>query len=107
MNLCRSLLLIGVLVLPGPAPAQQRAVVVPANAAVAIPARGTEVPALAAPARRTRRTYSERLPVQPAGPDMSPLMVAVPLTVMAAVLAATLSGGSGGNGGISAPTRTR
>jgi hypothetical protein len=52
----------------------------------------------------TRRSYS--LPVAPPQPDVSPLLVALPLGAAAALLAATLSSGNGGGGGVSAPSRT-
>jgi hypothetical protein len=100
------LLLIAALALPRPALAQQRALVVPADATVAIPARGEVPVSTAPPPRRARRVLEDRQPFVPATPAVSPLMVVLPLAA-AAVLAATLAGGGGGGSGLSAPTRTR
>ena len=99
-------LLIAALALPGPALAQQRALVVPAEASVAIPARGAAPVGTAPAPRRARRVLDDRLPAAPATPTVSPLMVVLPLAA-AAVLAATLASGGGGSSGLSAPTSTR
>ena len=104
----RSILVLAVgLALPGTALAQHRAVVVPAEAGVVIPARGAAPVAgrVAQQPRRLRRSYS--IPVEPPRAAVPPLLVALPLAAAAALLAATLSSSGGGGGGISAPTRTR
>ena len=97
--------LIAVLALPEGAVAQHQPVVVPAEASVVIPARGAAPVARAPAMRRARRSYS--LPVEPQRPEVSALLVALPLGAAAALVAATLAGGGGGGGGISAPSRTR
>lgn len=97
--------LVAVLAWPEAAGAQHTPVVVPAEASVVIPARGAAPVAGAPVPRRVRRSYS--LPVEPPRQSISPLLVALPLGAAAALLAATLSAGHGGGGGISAPTRTR
>jgi hypothetical protein len=93
------------LALPEAALAQHQPVVVPAEASVVIPARGAAPLGQPPAVRRVRRSYS--LPVAPPQPDVSPLLVALPLGAAAALLAATLSSGNGGGGGVSAPSRTR
>jgi hypothetical protein len=101
----RILLLAAALALPGAAVAQQRAVVVPAEASVIVPPRGAgPVPAGVAPKTQPRLVSRQRLPAMaPAPPEVSPLLALLPLAA-AAVLAATLGGGNGG--GVSAPTST-
>lgn len=98
------ILLLAALVLPGAAMAQQRAVVVPAEASVIVPPRGAgPVPAGVAQ-KQPRLVSRQRLPAMaPAPPEVSPLLALLPLAA-AAVLAATLGGGNGG--GVSAPTST-
>ena len=97
----------GLLALPAAATAQPRAVLVPSGTAVVIPARGAAPAGPVASPRRARRSVTPRapLPVAPPGPEPSnsPLL-ALPLAAVAAVLAATLSGGGSG---LSAPSRTR
>ncbi len=103
----RSLLLLGFgLAWADLAQAQHRAVVVPAEAGVVIPARGAAPPPTVPQTRRARRSIG--LPREAPRQEVSPLLVALPLTAAAALLAAALSssGGSGG-GGVSAPVRTR
>lgn len=124
---CIAAILLAVLALP--AQAQQRVVVVPADAAVAIPARGAAAPPMVA-ATRPRLTRNGReggrvARAQPAG-DVTVQNLAVPaligLPLLAAAGAATAAavangGGTGGGAGgttpataastTSAPTRTR
>ncbi|MDB5374189.1 MAG: hypothetical protein JWP04_2831 [Belnapia sp.] len=90
-----------------PAKAQQTAVVVPAEAGVVIAPRGAAPIATAPLLRRPRRAMPPALVAETNRPDVSPLLAALPLGILAAVLAATLSsGGGGGGGGISAPAQT-
>ncbi len=93
----------------GPAMAQQRAVVVPAEASVVVPARGAAQPAPALPVQRPRRVVSDRMLTATRPPESSAtsLLVSLPLAIAAGVLAATLGGGGGHGGGVSAPARTR
>jgi hypothetical protein len=102
MKLHRISLLMAVLVLPGVSVAQQRAVVVPAEASVVVPPRGAgTIPSGVVP--QPRRVQRQPLPAAtPAPSEVSPLLALLPLAA-AAVLAATL-GGNGG--GLSAPTST-
>jgi hypothetical protein len=105
----RFLLPLLLILLAWPAAAQQRAVVVPAEASVIVPARGAAAIASPGLPRRPRRAISDRaLPApRPAETDATSLLVSVPLGIAAGVLAATLGGGGGGAGGVSAPARTR
>jgi hypothetical protein len=109
MILCPLLLLL--IALAGPAAAQQRAVVVPADASVVVPARGAGPVVSSSLPQRPRRAIGERVlpPIQPAETGTSSLLVSVPLGIAAGVLAAALGGGGGGGsgGGVSAPVRTR
>lgn len=98
-----------VLLLAGPAAAQQRAVVVPDGATVIVPARGATPVASPGLPRRPRRVISDRVlqASRPAEAGGTSLLVSLPLGIAAGVLAATLGGGGGGGGGVSAPARTR
>ena len=98
-----------VLLLAGPAAAQQRAVVVPDGATVIVPARGATPVASPGLPRRPRRAISDQVlqASRPAEAGGTSLLVSLPLGIAAGVLAATLGGGGGGGGGVSAPARTR
>jgi len=100
-----------IVLLAGPAAAQQRAVVVPDGATVIVPARGATPVASPGLPRRPRRVISDRVlqASQPAGAGGTSLLVSLPLGIAAGLLAATLGGGGGGGGGsgVSAPARTR
>jgi hypothetical protein len=98
------------IVLAWPAAAQQRSVVVPADASIAVPARGAAPVASPGMPRRARRVVSERVLQAPRPAETgtaTSLLVSVPLGIAAGVLAATLGGGGSGGGGVSAPARTR
>lgn len=107
----RPLLPLLLIVLAWPAAAQQRAVVVPAEASIAVPARGAAPIVSPGPPRRPRRAISERVLQAPRPAETgtpTSLLISVPLGIAAGVLAATLGGGGGGGGGgVSAPARTR
>ncbi len=98
-----------VIVWASQAAAQQRAVVVPAEASVIVPARGAAPVAEPGPSRRARRVVSNRMlmAARPAETGATSLLVTVPLGIAAGVLAATLGSGGGSGGGVSAPARTR
>ncbi|MDO9711273.1 hypothetical protein [Paracraurococcus lichenis] len=97
--------LVALLSLPVPAGAQQRVLVVPAEAGVAVPPRGAPLVARPAPAPRPRPARLSGPAPEPAA-TVPPAVALLPLAA-AAALAATLSGGGGGGAGLSAPVRTR
>ena len=95
----------------GPAFAQQRAIVVPADAAVVIPPRsaGAALPA-AEPVRRARTRFASNAEGFGGGGDLGLggwSLLAVPLAAAAGVLAGGGLPGGGGHGTASGPVRTR
>ncbi|TCH98795.1 hypothetical protein EJV46_09520 [Roseococcus sp. SYP-B2431] len=101
----------------GPAVAQQRVVVVPAGAEVAVPARGASGPRLVNAPRPRIPSRNAGGPSQPGARPMLesgsalggsglavPALIALPI---AAIAAAAVAIPGGGNGSTSAPARTR
>lgn len=100
--------LVALATLAAPARADQRVLVVPDGAAVAVPARGSLAPPrqVAAPAPRPRPARLAPAPVPEATRPAVPSAAAAILPLAAAaILAATLAGGGGMD--VSAPVRTR
>lgn len=101
-------LLAVLLTLAVPARAEQRVLVVPEGAIVAVPARGVVGPARpAAPQLAPPRARRARLPPPEPASTTVPIAVGLLPLAAAAALAAGLASGGGGSGGVSAPVRTR
>lgn len=96
---------------PGPALAQQRVVVVPAGVDVVVPARGAAGPRMVNAPRPRIPSRNASRPMLESGSSLggsglaAPALIALPLAAIAAVAAGVP--GSGGGSSTSAPARTR